>query len=72
MTNQEIAQTAFNTAIDQQDAYESLTAAFEAYITNAEDTAAENGLDAVECSCIFENLARKSGHGESIDAMWNI
>ncbi len=72
MTNQEIAQNAFNTAIDQQDAYESLTAAFEAYEANAEDTAAENGLDAVECSCLFENIARKSGHGAAIDAMWTI
>lgn len=72
MTNQEIAQAAFAAAIDQQDDHESLTAAFEAYEANAEGTAAEFGLDTVECSLLFEKIARDAGHGEAIEAMWTI
>ena len=70
MTLQNIAQSNFNAAIDQQDSYESLTKAFEAYISNAEDAAEENGFDAVECSCIFEKLAIDAGHGDAVAAMW--
>ena len=72
MTIQEIAQAAFNAAIDQQGDYESLTAAFEAYESNAEDTAAEYGLDAVECGLQLREIARIAGHGEAIEAMWTI
>ena len=72
MTIQEIAQAAFNAAIDQQGDYESLTAAFEAYESNAEDTAAEYRLDASECCLLFHELARVAGHGEAIEAMWRI
>ncbi len=72
MTVQEIAQTAFNMAIDQQDDYDSIASAFEAYSTNAGDTAEEQGLDPSDCYLIFENIARKEGYGNQVDAMWRI
>ena len=71
-TAQEIAETNFSAAIDQIDAYESLTRAFESYQTNACDAAKQNGLDTLEVSCIFDKLARDAGYAKEVDAMWRI
>jgi|DEB0MinimDraft_10_1074344.scaffolds.fasta_scaffold69286_1 hypothetical protein len=68
----EIAENSLKLAIDQVEAYESLTKSFEAYSINACDTANEKGLDASETSCIFEKLARDAGYAKEVDAMWRI
>jgi len=68
----EIAESNLKLAIDQVEAYESLTKALEAYFINAFDTANEKGLDASETSCIFEKLARNAGYAKEFDAMWRI
>jgi len=65
----EIAESAVETAIDQQDMYESLTKAFESYEENAIDTAREYGFDLSDTSDWFYTVAEQLGYSKEVHAI---
>ncbi len=71
-TEKHIAETNLAAAIDQQEAYESLVKAMEAYYENAWDTAQEVGVSPAETVILFDDLAKEAGLADEVDAMWRI